>query len=908
MSSGADIKHAWKSEEPDFFTLRDGATVQVRVANPSDAPLLRVFFQKLSPDSRRRRFLCASLPDDETLARLCQNADPHSSLSLLAVRETAGSSEVVATGSYHAIGKKGAEVAFAVADALQGKGLGTLLLERLALLAVRQNFKRLWAVTDSDNRQMREVFRESGFEVEESPVKGETEVTLSPRPTEAGLARHDMRHRLATVASLAPFFHPRSVALIGASREKQSIGGRLLEAIVSGGFLGRVLPINPHAGEIQGLPAFPSISGLPEPVDLAIIAVPPERVLRVVDDCAAAHVRAILVITAGFAEVGAAGASLQNELVSRIRAAGMRMIGPNCLGLLNTDPAAPLNATFVPASPPAGGLAMSSDSGGLGLALLASARQMGLGIASFVSVGNRADVSSNDLMEYWEEDPQVRVILLYMESFGNPRRFARIARRVSRHKPIVTVKAGRSRAGSRAAGSHTAALAASDVAVDALFHQTGVIRAESLADLFDLAAALETQPLPPGRRVGIVTNAGGPAILCTDACEASGLVVAELSESLRAKLQTFLPITASARNPVDMIASATPADYQRVVATLLAADEIDAVIVIQISTGIWSGADVIEAIRSGYEEATRPGTGQKPVLASLMSEPSGAGVAKSKGNAFPCYPFPETPARVLGAMARYAEWRHAPLGRILEFPEADFELGRAVCNQAINQFGPGWLGAEAVRELLQAARLPAAPGGVAHSEKEAADLAASLGFPVAIKLVSRRLVHKTEVGGVQLNIRDADEAARAFAKIQNGLARSGDSDAFEGVLVQPMIREGTEVFVGVTQDPVFGPLIGFGLGGIHVEILGDVCFRVAPLTDRDAHEMVHGIRGRKLFAGYRGWPAADTAALEDLLLRISALVEAVPEIVELDLNPVMALQPRAGCRIVDARVRVAAID
>jgi acetyl coenzyme A synthetase (ADP forming)-like protein len=891
--------------EGDFFTMRDGATVQIRFARPEDVNLLHDFFQHLSLESRHKRFLSAALPDPKFLDKLCQNEDPSVSLSLLALRTSNGKPKVVATASYHRLGADSAEVAFAVTDELQGRGLGTLLLERLAGLAVRQNFTRFYAITQADNQLMREVFRESGFAVDEHLDAGEISVNLRLRPSEDGLLRCDLRHRIATVASLSAFFRPKAIALVGASRQPQSIGGRLLEAIRASAYPGKIFPVNPQAAEIQGLPAFPSLSSLPAPVELAIIAVPPQAALDAIADCSSAGVRAVLVITAGFAEIGPEGSQRQHELVDRVRGAGMRMIGPNCLGLLSTDPAAPLNATFVPSSPAPGGIAMSSDSGGLGLALLSTARQMGLGIGAFVSVGNRADVSSNDLLEYWEEDPNVRVILLYLESFGNPRRFARIARRVSRRKPIVTVKAGRSQAGSRAAGSHTAALAASDVAVDALFHQNGVLRAESLADLFDLAAALDTQPLPPGKRVGIITNAGGPAILCTDACEASGLSVPELSDSLRSQLKAFLPATASLRNPVDMIASATPEDYQRVVAALLSSDEIDAAIVIQISTGIWSGETVIDAIRAGIEKSNAANLTQKPLMAALMSEPTRALSSKSTTGIVPCYMFPETPARVLGAMARYAEWRSQPVGRVPEFVDSDPAAARSLCAQAIRHYGSGWLGAEEVRQLLQIARLPVAPGGVAHTSDEAATLASSIGFPVAVKLVSRRLVHKTEFGGVLLNIRDAEEAQAAFHDIREKLIKSGHVDAFDGVLVQPMIRSGTEVFVGVTQDPLFGPLIGFGLGGIHVEILGDVCFRVAPLTDRDAHEMVHGIRGRKLFSGYRGWPPADTAALEQLLLRISALVEDVPEIVELDLNPVMALQPGSGCLIVDARVKVA---
>jgi acetyl coenzyme A synthetase (ADP forming)-like protein len=709
---------------------------------------------------------------------------------------------------------------------------------------------------------------------------------------------------VATVASLRPFFRPNAVAEVGASRDPASIGYRLLDALAGGGFPGPIYPVNPKATEIRGLRAYPSVRELPEPVDLGVIAVPREAVLGVVDDCAARGVRALVVITAGFAEVGAAGARLQEQLVARVRGYGMRLIGPNCLGLLSTEPAARLNATFVPVFPPHGRVAMSSDSGALGLAVLATAARLGLGISSCVSVGNRADVSSNDLLEYWEEDDATDVILLYLESFGNPRRFARIARRVSRRKPIVAVKAGRTRTGCRAAGSHTAALAASEVAVDALFHQTGVIRAETLEELFDLAAALGTQPLPSGRRVAIVTNAGGPAILCADACEAAGLSLPELSAQTKAQLATFLPATASLGNPIDLIASATPEDFGQAITTIRSSGEVDALIVIHVSAGVSGVGTFLRAIQESVIASCGTGAAEKPVLACLMPDQAGLSLASSGTARLPCYAFPEAAARVLGKLAAYAEWRAQPLGRVRDFADLDLPAARAVCRDALNQRGMGWFSTEETRLLLQAVRLPVAPGGVAKTPEEAVRLARDLGFPVAVKLASQRLVHKTEIGGVHLNLRDEGMVRQAFEAIHARLEREHNLAALEGVLVQPMISGGTEVMVGVTHDPLFGPLVAFGLGGIHVEILGDVCFRVTPLTDRDAAEMVRGIRGSRLFQGYRGHPSADVAALEEVLLRISRLVEEIPEIVELDLNPIFALPPGEGCRIVDARVRI----
>jgi acetyl coenzyme A synthetase (ADP forming)-like protein len=712
------------------------------------------------------------------------------------------------------------------------------------------------------------------------------------------------RGRAARIASLRPFFRPRSVAVFGASRNPAGIGRRLFKSLLDGDFQGPVYPVNPKANEVAGVRAYPSASALPEVVDLAVVAVPRDAVLGVVDDCAQRGVPALLVITAGFAEVGGEGRELQRQLVEKVRGHGMRLIGPNCLGVLSTDPAVRLNATFVPLSPPPGRMAMSSESGALGLAILAEAARLGLGISSCVSVGNRADVSSNDLLEYWEEDDATDVILLYLESFGNPRRFARIARRVGRRKPIVAVKAGRTRAGRRTAGSHTAALAAGDVAVDALFHQTGILRAETLEEMFDLAAVLGGQPLPAGRRVGLVTNAGGPAVLCADACEAGGLVVPEFSEPLRTRLADFLPAAASLGNPVDMIASATPEQFRRAITTILGTGEVDALVVVYVSAGASASECFTQAIRESVEAARKTVAAGQPVLACLMPEQGIRSLVVSGRERIPCCTFPEAAARVLSKVAAYAEWRARPAGRVPALHDVDVALARKLCGQALAERGPGWLTTEETRRVLQVAGLPVLPGGIARTAEEAAALARTLGFPVAVKLASHSIVHKTEIGGVRLNLVEEALVRSAFVEIRSRLERDGKLDAMEGVLVQPMVVGGTEVMVGMTQDPLFGPLVAFGLGGVHVEILGDVCFRVTPLTDRDAGEMVRAIRGYPLLQGYRGHPAADVPALEEVLLRVSRLVEEIPEIRELDLNPIIALAPGAGCRIIDARVCV----
>lgn len=545
---------------------------------------------------------------------------------------------------------------------------------------------------------------------------------------------------------------------------------------------------------------------------------------------------------------------------------------------------------------------MSSQSGAIGIATLAGARRFHLGISSFVSVGNKADVSTNDLLQYWEEDPATDVILLYVESFGNPRRFARIARRVSRGKPIVAVKAGRTQSGRRAASSHTAALAASDVVVDALFHQAGVIRAESLDEMLALAAGLSNQPLPQGRRIGIITNAGGPAILCTDACEAGALDVPELSDRTKATLSSFLPSVAALSNPVDLIASATADQYAKVIETLLLAEEIDALIILYMSVTMTDTADIAHGILTGIDNGRKAGA--KPILIGWMAEGDRGHTFSSQTETIPAYHLPEIPALVLSKAASYEEWRQQRPGMVPDFDDLDLSTVRQICADAFSRRGAGWLTTEETRNVLSAVKLSVQPGGVAKTVDEAAALAAQAGYPVAVKLASHQIVHKTEVGGVQLNLANEEEVRKAFHSMKTRLAETDQLDAMEGVLVQPMVTGGAEVMIGVTDDPLFGPLIAFGFGGIHVEIFGDVQFRITPLTDRDAAEMIRGIKAYRLLTGYRGQTSADLEALEEMLLRVSRLVEEIPEISELDLNPIFALPPGQGCRIVDARIRV----
>lgn len=695
--------------------------------------------------------------------------------------------------------------------------------------------------------------------------------------------------------SLDMLFRPRSIAVIGASRRRGTIAGEIFHNLIACGFSGVVYPVNPSTPFVQSVRAYPNMRALPEPVDLAIVVVPAAQVPQALDDCIASGVRGVVVITAGFGEISAEGRARQDALLAKVRAAGMRMVGPNCFGLINTAPDIGLNATFSTSWPPHGSVAFSSQSGALGQAVLDHAKELGIGISQFISVGNKADVSGNDLLEYWEDDDQARVILLYLESFGNPRRFMEVASRVARKKPVVLVKSGRTEAGARAASSHTGSLAGLDVAVDALLGQAGVVRTDTIEALFDVAMLLASQPVPRGPRVGVVTNAGGPAIMAVDACESRGLRMASLAPETEAALRAFLPPEASVRNPVDMIASATAQSYEKAIALLLADANVDSVIALFVPPLITEAADVARAIR------TAAATTDKPVLTCFMGTHGiPEGVSSLREGHFPSYAFPESAAIALSHAVRYGQLRARPVGHAPELRDVDAAAARAVLTRGGP--GPRWLNPDDVREVLRTYGVSTPASALAKTAREAAAAAERIGFPVALKLVSATITHKTEVGGVALNLMDAAAVTRAFDAMADNLAREGRAGAMDGVLVQEMVTGGVETFVGVTHDASFGALLGFGIGGVQIEVWKDVVFRVAPLTDIDAREMLEGIRGRKLLEGYRGAPAVDLAALQDVILRVSRLAADLPEVRELDINPLLARTQ--GATALDARIRV----
>jgi acetyl coenzyme A synthetase (ADP forming)-like protein len=687
-------------------------------------------------------------------------------------------------------------------------------------------------------------------------------------------------------------FRPRSVAVIGASRKRQTIGREILANLVEYEFNGPVYPVNPTAEAIHSIRCFRSIGEIPGPVDLAIVTVPKDQVLGVVEACGKKGVRGLIIITAGFKEVGSDGAALETQLKAKLKRYGMRMIGPNCMGVVNTEDDIKLDATFAATAPVKGNVGFVSQSGALGEAILADAVDNGLGVAMFVSMGNKTDVSGNDLLEYWEDNPDIQAILMYLESFGNPRRFTTIARRVTRKKPIVAVKAGRTVQGARAATSHTGSIVGLDIATDTLLEQCGVLRVSSMEEMFTLAQGLANQPVPTGDRIAIVTNAGGPGILCTDAIIGAGLTLAELQPGTRKRLARVLPPEASTRNPVDMIASADASRYRAALDLVTKDPGVDGVIAIFVSPIMIDAYDVAVAIAAAAD-------GRKPILSVFMGKQrSDEGVAWLRRHRIPVYRFPENAAAAMAGLARYRVLRDRPIGKIVTFAADRGRARKAIASA--RKARRTMLSAREVSEVLLAYGFPLAPSVLCRSAAEAIEAAHTLGYPVVLKAVSEAIVHKSDVGGVKLDVRNADEIAGAFDEV---FTRLRSKDAKLKIAVQRMIAGGRETILGMTRDPQFGPVLMFGLGGIFVEVMKDVSMRIHPLTDVNARAMIERIKGYPLLAGARGEKPVDLAFLEESLLRLSQLVgDLEDELAELDINPLIVTGARKSSFVVDARI------
>ncbi len=629
--------------------------------------------------------------------------------------------------------------------------------------------------------------------------------------------------------TLDKLFHPRSVAVIGASNAEASIGSELLKNLLRGPFQGPVYPVNPHRQWVLGVRAYPTVRDIPDPVDLAILSVPKNKVLDAIDDCGAKGVGAAVIITAGFKEVGGEGVELERKLLEKLRQYKIRAIGPNCMGMLVTDPAVRLNASFAATPALPGNVAFCSQSGALGEAILALAKSLGLGLSAFVSLGNRVDVSVNDLLEHWSEDAKTDVVLMYLESFGNMQRFPGIAAAAVRKKPVLAVKSGRTAEGARAASSHTGALASRDMAADALFEKTGILRAATMEELFTLATAFASQPLPKGNRVAIVTNAGGPGILATDVLANGGMLVADLTEETRATMRKVLPAEASVQNPVDIIATSGPDQYETCVSAALLDPGVDALIVIFVSPITIDSYAVAQAVVRGIGAANQP---HKPVLVSFMGKVAyEEGTRYLKDHKLPVYVFPEEPAHALIAMDKLRRFRERPIGQNVEFSEVDREAARAVLSAAGERGKGAVLDAVEIGKLLTAYGIRTLPIEIVTTPEGAVQAAERIGFPVVMKISAASVVHKSDVGGVLLDLKSPMEVKGAFYELSE--RAQGITNDYR-LFVQPFERGGQEVIIGFSTDRTAGKLLMLGLGGVYVEVLKDIAVRLAPITDTEA--------------------------------------------------------------------------
>ena len=871
--------------------LTDGRIVRIRPGVGGDHAGVRGLHERLSPGSVYLRYFSVSVPPERYFDQLLRPADgTHQTL----VVELGG--QVVAVAGYERLADdRVAEVSFLVDDEHQGLDIASLLLEHLAAGAAESGVQRFVAETLPHNVAMLTVFRAAGFQVQTRHQDGEIRVEFPVHPDEGALSAADAREALAEFRSMHNLLAPTSVTVVGAGHDPEGLGHLVLANILAGGYSGAVFPVNSDGAEAPGRPNWHSVSEVPDPVDLVVVAVPPQAVPDVARQAAARGARSLVVVTADFAESGPAGAARQRELLEICRVGGMRLVGPNCMGILSNVGGVALNATFSASRPPSGQVGLMSQSGAVGLAALAYAARTGVGIASFISAGNKADVSGNDLLCFWERDSDTRVCAFYLESFGNPRKFARLARRVGRTKPVVAVKSGRSVAGGRGVASQTAAAATPEVAVDALFAQAGVIRADSLAELFDVVTLLERAPLPAGRKVAIVGNSGGPGVLAADACETAGLVVPELSSQVRERLLPLLPAGAAVSNPVALFTGARPETMHGALVAVLSDPGVDSVIA------------VITPVRPGTEEAMAKAVAaaaagaDKPVLAVFLGASEAPAALRGDNGALvlPFHPFPEPAARALAAVTRYALWQRQPTGTPATLAGIDRDAARKIVQAAFEAFPAGcWLPLDTAAALVSCYGVNVNPTVSVSDATQAAAVAGRFTGPVALKAAGGALVHKTDLGAVRLNLATPDEVSAAFAEMADRLGPD-----MGGGVIQPMAEPGVDTAAGVVSDPAFGPLVMFGLGGVASDLLADRSFRILPLSQEDAAAQVRGLRASPLLSGYRGSRPVDLAALEDVLLRIARLAQDVPELAELDINPLVATA--GGVLAVDVKVRLA---
>ena len=867
-----------------YALLADGTTLTIRPAGPEDYEPVRQLHEAMSPDNLYFRFFSASQVSAEREARrVCLERRP----GLVALLGLLGD-EVVGVASYELTADPAAaEVALAVADDMHRHGIATLLLEHLVSLARARGVKVLVADVLPDNYTVLRVLSDAGLAVRRKYDDGMVELSM-PVPRNAALGEASTwldavagRDKQADVASLEPLLAPRSVAVVGAGHRPGSVGRTILVNIRDAGFAGPLYAVSPHGGDIEGIPCVPSVAELPEAPDLAVVAVPAARVVAAAEECGRRGVGSLVVITSDLTP------SQESGLLAATRRGSMRLVGPNSFGV--AVPGIGLGATFRVPRPSPGHTGLVVQSGAVGAALLEQFSRLGIGISSCVSVGDKLDVSDSDMLLWWEADDTTELAVIYLESFGHARRFARTARRVSAKVPVLTVHAGRSAPGQRAAASHTAAAAAPLITRQALFEQAGIVATSGFGELLDAAVLMASQPIPAGRVVAIVSNGGGAGVLAADACAEAGLAVATTTPGTRNRLREVLPPGSALVGPVDTTNAVSAEAFREALHLAAAQDNVDAVIALVVRRG---PADLIPVLAGERLPV--------PVAAVVLGQPEAIRLLPGDGTApsVPAYAYPEAAARALARAARYGSWRSRPAGTVPELADLRVADAQSIIDSFLARMpGGGWLSAGEADDLLRCYGIPMVEFRRVGNADAAVGAAARLGGHVVIKAEVPGLLHKTDAGAVELDLHGADEVRAAMSRLQARFA-----GRMSGVLVEPMITGGVETIVGVVQEPVFGPVVVFGLGGVATDVLGDHAARLAPLTGADADDLIHSIRAAPALLGRSGRPAADIGAVRDTLLRVSRLADDLPQVAELDLNPVIARPD--GVIAVDARIHV----
>lgn len=852
----------------------DGGTVHLRPIRPEDAEQLVAMHARTSVRTRYMRFFGAYPRIPEKDLYRFTHVDHRDRVAFVVYLGTS----LIAVGRYDRLpDTDDAEVAFLVEDEHQGRGIGPVLLEHLAAAARENGIRRFVAEILAENARMVRVFREAGFSSTQSFEEGVVHLEFPIEPTESSVAVAYEREQRAESRSLARLLTPGSVAVIGASNDPSKVGHVVLRNLLGYGFNGPIYPVHPTARHVSGVPAYSSVTDIPGDLDLAILAVPAEAVAQVVEECGQKRVRGLVVVSGGFGERDDEGRSAEQRLVAAARGHGMRVVGPNCLGLINTDPSVRVNASLSPYVPDRGRVGFFCQSGALGVAILQNALSRGLGMSTFVSAGNRADVSGNDLLQYWTTDADTEVVLLHLESFGNPRKFARLARRLGRMKPVVAVKSGRHAGVIPALAKHSVRM--SEESVQTLFESAGVIRVETLAQMFDVAMLLAHQPLPPGPRVAIVGNSSALGLLVADACLANGLVLAKPA-------------------PVDIGPDGSAAAFEAALRDALDDDDVDALVAVFVPPLATEGTDYASVLADvGFGRS-------KPVVSTFLGLEGVPEQLRRRGDdgevlrgSVPSYPSPERAVLALARSAQYAEWRRRPVGAFPDLPGIEPEAARSIVDEVLAATPGGRrLEDDEARALLAAYGIEVLPSATAGSAEEAVAAAGRIGYPVALKSTAPELRDRTDLGGARLDVADETGVRAAYSAMSAAGTGRGE------VIVQAMADKGVAVAVGVVDDPSFGALVSVGIAGVASDLLGDRAFRSLPVTDRDAAELVREPRAYPLLAGYRGSEPVDIPAVEDLVLRVARLADDLPEVLDLVVDPVIV--SATGRSVAAATIRV----